>query len=63
MHVNVWIQQIKDMKDLQKNFAFLALLTEDSMRKASSAAFVVLQSLLEKLHEVGVALTLFFPVV
>lgn len=44
MHVNVWIQQIKDMKDLPKNFALLALLTEleDSMRKASSAAFVVL---------------------
>lgn len=65
MHVNVWIQQIRDMKDLQKNFPLLALLSEleDSMRKASSAAFVLLQPLLEKLHEVGVALTLFFPVV
>lgn len=63
--MNVWIQQTKDMKGLQKSFAFLALQSwlENSVRKASSAAFVVLQPLLEKLHEMGVALILFFPAV
>lgn len=44
MHVNVWIQQTKNVKGLQKSFAFLALQSwlENSVRKASSAAFLVL---------------------
>lgn len=44
MHVNIWIQQTKNVKGLQKSFAFLALQSwlENSVRKASSAAFLVL---------------------